>query len=220
MIEKILNDSFILEYYEKIKKYEDKHNAYAYHSLNHAINVMRIAESILVELGYDDTVIMDTKVAALLHDLGCYKGKDDHEIRSYNIAKQYIEQNKVNLNDKNSVLDAIKNHRNNFSSTNIITRVLVLADKLDIKKERVAPGGFDAIGMRQIQYIQDIVLKVINNNMMVDFIIDMKADIEELKDFYFMKKVYKSIEHFAKYNNMDYCIKFNNKIWNWSENND
>lgn len=220
MIEKIINDPFILDYYDRIKKYEDEHNAYAYHGINHAMNVMKIAESILIELGYDETIIIDTKVAALLHDLGCYIGKDEHEIRSYNIAKQYIENNDIVLNDKTSVLNAIKNHRNNFSSDNIITRVLIFADKLDIKKDRVASGGFNEIGMRQLQYIKDIKISVIDNKIIIKFIIGIEANIEELKSFYFMKKVYKSIETFAKYNNMKYCIKINNETWDWGEDNE
>lgn len=220
MENRILKDPFILRYYNLIKKYEDENKAYAYHGLNHALNVKKISQTILRELGYDENIINDAKIAALLHDIGCFMGKEKHEIRSYYIALKYIEENNLELSDKNSVLEAIRNHRNDFSSDNIITRVLVLSDKLDIKKERVGPGGYEAKGMRQMQYIDNIIIKVIDGHLIIEFKLSSKADLSELTEFYFMDKVYKSVKSFAEYNSLLYTIKFNDYIWKESNKNE
>ncbi len=110
------------------------------------------------------------------------------------------------------VLEAIKNHRNNFESDNIITRVLVLSDKLDIKADRVAPNGYNLIGMRQYQYINDINISIENGIFKVNFVIDEQANIYELTNFYFTKKVIDSIIAFAKNQNLNFCIYINNQI--------
>ena len=209
MFERILNDNYILEFYENIKKYELANKALAFHGKTHALNVAKLVEEILKITDCDDKTIESGKVAALLHDLGCYCGKDDHEIRSYKLAKDYIEKNNILLDDKEQVLEAIKDHRNNFDSSNIITVALILADKLDIKRDRVAPEGFNVIGMRQLQYINDIVITKNNNNLVVKFITGEMMDIEELLDFYFMKKVLKSIENFSKNQNMGCLVTIN-----------
>lgn len=212
MYNKILNDDYILEIYKQIEKYEEENNSPAYHGRNHAINVSKYIEAILIKLDYDREIIEEAKVAGLLHDLGCYLGKEDHELRSYNIAKEYIKSRRIKLKNKKMVLEAIKNHRNNFESDNIITRVLVLADKLDIKADRVAPNGYNLIGMRQYQYINDINISIENGIFKVNFVIDEQANIYELTNFYFTKKVIDSIIAFAKIQNLNFCIYINNQI--------
>lgn len=212
MFDKILNDSYILNMYEYIKKYEEVNNAPAYHGKNHAVNVSTYIETILTKLGYSQELIEDAKVAALLHDLGCCLGKENHEIRSYNMARDYIEANNIKLENKEMVLEAIKDHRNNFTSNNIITRVLVMSDKLDIKKDRVAPEGYKLPGMRQYQYISDIEITIENDVFSVNFIIDNDADLDELSNFYFTKKVFDSVSSFANSQGLDYCIYINNQV--------
>ncbi len=212
MYNKILNDNYILELYKLIEKYEEENNAPAYHGKNHAINVSKYIEMILTKLGYDQEIIEDAKIAGLLHDLGCNLGKEDHELRSYDIAKEYIKSRRIKLKNKKMVLEAIKNHRNNFESDNIITRVLVLSDKLDIKADRVAPNGYNLIGMRQYQYINDINISIENGIFKVNFVIDEQANIYELTNFYFTKKVIDSIIAFAKNQNLNFCIYINNQI--------
>ena len=37
----------------------------------------------------------EAKIAALLHDTGCIKGKENHAIRSYGFAKKNLVDNKI-----------------------------------------------------------------------------------------------------------------------------
>ena len=213
MIEQVINDKDVIAYYEAIKKYEDKRTVYAYHGREHALNVMKISETLLEELKYNKEVIQDAKIAALLHDLGCYCGKANHEQRSFLIASKIIDKKKIKLNNERAVLTAIKEHRNNFLSNNFLTKVLMLADKLDITKDRVAKGGYNVIGMRQLQYINNISINIRNDILIINFITDSKINLDELKCFYFMKKVYKSAQKFAEYLNLQFAIKINDVIW-------
>ena len=212
MYNEILNDDYILNIYKRIEKYEEDNKASAYHGKNHAINVSTYIELILKKLGYNHELIEEAKVAGLLHDLGCCLGKENHEIRSYSMAKEYLDNRNIELNNKDMVLEAIKDHRNNFTSNNIITRSLVLSDKLDIKRDRVAPEGYKIPGMRQYQYINDIEIDVEDGTFIVNFIIDAAADLDELINFYFTKKVFDSISSFSESQGLEYCVYMNNLV--------
>lgn len=211
MLEKIKNDNYILEMYKKIEIYEKDHCAPAYHSKVHAFNVSKLIKKILSLTTSNFQLIEDAEIAGLLHDLGCYKGKENHEKRSYEIAKKYMEENRIILQYHNEVLEAIKNHRNDFYSNNPILRVLVLSDKLDITQERISKFGMNIIGMRQLQHIYDVVVDLQNDIFIVNFLTDENIDINELLEEYsFMKKVFLSIKAYANYINLDYIIKINN----------
>lgn len=211
MYEQIKSDNYILEIYKKIEKYENNHCALAYHGITHAFNVSNLLKKILSLTNSNPQIIENAMIAGLLHDLGCYMGKEDHEIRSYEIAKKYIKENNIILKYHDEILQAIKNHRNDFSSNNPILRALVLSDKLDITKERISKFGINIIGMRQLQHIYDVVVDLQNDIFIVNFLTDENIDIKELLEEYpFMKKVFLSIKAYANYINLDYIIKINN----------
>ena len=178
---KICKDKEIIEIYERIHKYEDAEGGYAYHDYNHVNNVANYCEKILRSLKYDDDFISEAKIAAILHDTGCTEGKENHAYRSYEFAKKYIETNHIPLKNKELVLDAIKNHSEGFITDNIIQLVIILADKIDIKKSRISESGKQVIGNRQYQYINDIQFEVKNNNFYINFICDEKINL--LKKF-------------------------------------
>lgn len=211
MFEQIKNDNYILEMYKKIEIYENDHYAPAYHSKVHAFNVSKLIKKILSLTTNNLQLIEDAAIAGLLHDLGCYNGKENHEKRSYEIAKKYMDENRIILQYHNEILEAIKKHRNDFYSNNPILRALVLSDKLDITKERISKFGMNIIGMRQLQHIYDVVVDLQNDIFIVNFLTDENIDINELLEEYsFMKKVFLSIKAYANYINLDYIIKINN----------
>ena len=139
---------------------------------------------------------------------------EENQNLAYEIAKKYLEENKIILKYHNEVLQAIRNHRNDFCSNNLILRALVLSDKLDITKERISKFGMDIIGMRQLQHIYDVVVDLQNDIFIVNFLTDENIDINELLEEYsFMKKVFLSIKAYANFINLDYMIKINNKCF-------
>lgn len=206
----IINDNEIKKIYKEVEKFEEKNKGWAYHNYNHVKNVMITATDILTTLKYDNDIIISAKIACLLHDTGARLGKDNHEIRSYEFAKEYFESHNMDFKNKDIILNAIKNHSNGFDSNDIITLTLIFSDKLDIKKNRISEEGKKVIGNRQYSHIEDIKVNIINNKLEINFISDNQLDIEEFKDYYFTKKVLKSIHEFAVINELDYRVLIDN----------
>lgn len=211
--ELVKSDSDIIKIYQKINEYENKEKQRAYHDYNHVINVSEIVRELLEALNYDKDFIDEAQVAAVLHDTGCTEGKENHEIRSYEFAKHYLEKNNIQLKNRDMVLEAIKNHRNGFDTDNIITLTLILADKLDIKKTRVTREGCNVIGNRQYQYINDINLKIDKNNLKVYFDCDEQINLKEVEEYYFTSKVFKAIRSFSDKMELRPDVFINNKKW-------
>lgn len=210
MYEDIKKDQEIIDIYNQINDIENKENAWAYHNYTHALNVAGIIDNILTELNYPKDLIEEAKIAAILHDVGNTKGKKDHEKRSYEFAKDYLKRKNKKLKYYDEVLEAIKIHRDGFDSENIIASALIFADKIDITKERVTEYGKQIEGMRQLLYINDIKINISDDCLNVYFDVDSKIDFKELKSFYFMQKVLKSIDSFARKINLESNVYFHN----------
>lgn len=211
---KIANDKTIINIYNKISEFEDLDKVWAHHDLDHVKNVAKLVESLLRQLEYEESFIEEAKIAAILHDIGAIEGKKNHALRSYNFAKKYITENNIILKNKDLVLDAIKIHSDGFDSDNIIALTLILSDKLDIKHTRVAKEGYNIKGMKELQYIQDIYVVIKNKNLKIQFICDDKINKNELEEFYFIIKVFKSIISFSRKMNLNPQVLFNNNEWN------
>lgn len=209
----VKSDKKIIDIYEKISEFEDEDKGWAHHDFNHVNNVALLTEKLLRDLKYDEKFIEEAKVAAILHDTGSIKGKDGHAFRSYEFAKQYFKDNNIKLENEELVLDAIKTHSDGFDTDNIIALALIISDKLDIKHTRVAKEGYNIDGMRQMQYIEDIVVNIDNNVLKINFVCNELIDKKELENFYFIKKVFKAIIAFANKMNLKKEVAFNNEKW-------
>lgn len=197
MFNKIYNDSALKNHYDKIEVFEDNTKGWAYHNWRHIMNVTNTVENILKQLDVSDDYIKAAKIASILHDTGAIDGKKGHALRSRIFAEKYFEKHNFSSNYLNEILDAIENHSNGFNSDELMTLALIISDKLDITYERLAKEGYNVPGMRQLQFINDINISFENNFFIVDFIADPELDLVELRDFYFIKKVFKAIEVFS-----------------------
>ncbi len=209
----IVSDNKIISLYNGIHEYALKHGSYAHHDLIHVTNVSNYCEELIKNLNYDEEFIYETKIAAILHDTGCIKGKDGHQYRSYKYAKKYFKKNNIILKNQDLILEAIKNHSNGFETDNIIQIVLILADKLDVRKTRITCEGKNAIGNRQYQFVNDIKIDIKNDNLNIYFECDDKLDLDELNDYYFTKKIFNAVKSFSKKMNLHPNLFINNKKW-------
>ena len=214
MFEQISTDPYILDIYHKINLYEDENKGIAHHDFQHVLNVTAMMEKLLTALGFATDFIEEAKIAGVLHDIGAIAGKEGHAYRGYLMASEYIEQNNFKLKNKEMILEAIKIHSAGFDTENIIALILIFSDKLDIKKSRLAKEGYKTIGMRQLQYIEDVVVTIADKNIDVNFVIDNAYNQNELNGFYFIKKVFKAINALATKLNKSYRITINDEIWN------
>lgn len=217
MIEKIYNkmlkDNEIKDIYNKIEEYEINTGGWCYHNYNHVMNVTKMVVYILKELNFNEEDVAKGKIACLLHDTGAILGKDNHAYRSYTYAKEYFKKNDINFKDIDLVLEAIKDHSNNFDTDNIYTLALILSDKLDTKSNRVTEVGKTILGNRQYTHIKDIKISIKNNLLSINYITDKNIDIKELNEFYFTKKVFNAIKSFSNKMNLNYKVYIDNNEW-------
>lgn len=213
MFDRIKNDKYIIGCYLKADDPNSEDGFWVYHGMKHINNVVEMVEKILIQFDYDLEYIENAKIAALLHDVGYLGIKKDHEIRSYEMAKKYLEENKIELKYKDEILDAIKNHREGFDSESFMTLVLILADKIDIKKSRLAPEGYEIDGLNQYQYVEDINISKNNNELIFNFIVDNNCDKKTLEEYYFTIKVLKAIKKFAEHLSLNLKLLWNDEDW-------
>lgn len=213
MYDKVLNDKTIIDLYKEISNLEESFGIYCKHSLNHVKNVAHTVEHILKCLKCDQKIIEDAKIASILHDIGCIKGKQDHAKRSYEMAKLYIKANQVVLNNKQLALEAIKNHRDGFETDNIIALAVIFADKIDLSKNRLSKIGYNVEGARQMRFIKKVEVNIIDDNLVVQFITESQFDRLDFEKFYFIPKVFKAISGFANKFNLKPLVLINNEEW-------
>jgi len=209
----ILNDQEIIDKYERVEEYELNNRDWAYHNLNHVLNVVENVKIILESLDFDEEFIEESMIAALLHDVGANEGKDGHAYRSYLYAKDYLERRNINLKYKDQVLEAIRIHSDGFNTDNLIALAIILSDKLDVKENRISEEGKQVVGNRQYQYVKDIVLDIDNNKFGVNFIMSDLVDLDELEEYYFTTKIFKAIIVFSNKMNLDCNVFINGRKW-------
>ncbi len=206
----VSKDEYFLDIYNQIDNIERDLKLWAGHGIKHVNNVVKIVKTIMESLNYNQEEIDKAMAAAFLHDVGCLYGKDNLGVNSYKIVKEYLEKNKLQLD--NDLLMAIKHHSNHRILKSSIAPILRFADKIDITKNRLTNEGFKVKGMRQYQYIEDIII-TINEKFIVNFIINENVNMLELERFYFTKKVVTTIKEFAKKINREYQILINGQNW-------
>jgi len=111
------------------------------------------------------------------------------------------------------VLETILVHSDGFDTTNILALVLILADKLYIKKSRISDEGKKIIGNRKYGHIEDIYLNIDNQMLKINFVTDGNIDLKEVNEYYFTKKVFKAIESFSNKLNLNFLILLDDKEW-------
>ncbi|MHC5375259.1 HD domain-containing protein [Enterococcus sp. LJL120] len=198
MFTSIYQDPLLQAHYQKIGEFEDATGGWAYHNWDHVNNVTKMVETILQQLTVPQDYLEAAKIAAILHDTGALQGKEGHAKRGRDFAKEYFATHHLTPPHQELILSAIENHSNGFNSTELMTLALIFSDKLDITTSRLAQAGYQAVGMRQLQYIKEIAITITEEKVMVTFKVLPQIDFAELADFYFMKKVYRAILAFAE----------------------
>ena len=122
----ILNESY--EYVKDIFKSHYNSN-FSYHNLEHTQLVNKNA--ILIANSYSslsENDIFNLEIATLFHDIAFYKGQDTHEIKSVEIAKEFL----INKGLDNDHINAIKNlilaTKIGTSANNVLEEIIQDAD--------------------------------------------------------------------------------------------
>lgn len=210
--EDIISDNFVktkIDKIEYLQKEFPKDFGIANHGYTHLQNVLKFSKFLASNLNFTNEEINACEISAVLHDIGMVSGKNNHAKKSSELARVYLDSKNIEL--KHLIIEAILKHSEPELENNKIGMVLTLADKLDVTYTRVGLGGIDIFGMRQLQYIKDIKLDFKDNKLNICFIKNKNINLNELYDFYFYKKILKTIERFDKFFNVKTNLYFVNE---------
>lgn len=130
-VNKILNNPKYKEYIKLNEAYETERK-FCRHDLGHFLDVARIAYILVLEnkMNVDKEIVY---AAALLHDIGRwmqYRGEKSHEEGSADLAEDILKESGFAGSEKDLILDAVRNHRNEKPGTVNFSSIFYLSDKL------------------------------------------------------------------------------------------
>ncbi|WML36858.1 HD domain-containing protein [Clostridium sp. OS1-26] len=130
-VNSILSNNRFNEYLMKNQEREIDRR-FCCHDLQHFIDVARIAYIMVLEnkINIDKEIVYG---AALLHDIGRWMQYQDgtpHEIASYKLADDILNECNYKQEEKTIILNAILNHRNEKNEKGTFNYIFYLSDKL------------------------------------------------------------------------------------------
>lgn len=110
------------------------------HSVAHCALVADRAAYILRKLGYSEHEQELAKIAGAMHDIGNAINRKNHAEYGALLANDILKQTDMTMADRLAVVSAIGNHdESTGGAKDAISAALVLADKSDVRRNRVRP---------------------------------------------------------------------------------
>lgn len=108
------------------------------HSKIHASRVSAKAGRILKQLGYSPRQVELARIAGYMHDIGNAVNRHDHAHSGAVLAFQILKDMGMDPAETASIVGAVGNHDENTGTAfDPISAALVLADKTDVRRDRV-----------------------------------------------------------------------------------
>jgi hypothetical protein len=112
---------------------------YTEHGVRHAELVAAISSNVLKRLSFSDREVQLAAVAGYLHDIGNSISRSFHGVSGALIAKPLLEERDFTPSEIAVILSAIGNHEEEYGwATSEVSAALILADKSDVHRSRVA----------------------------------------------------------------------------------
>lgn len=185
----------------------NKNNLFACHGRYHTDFVINMIENLLSDLGFDWHIIELGKIAGLLHDIGTIKGKKGHAYLSSKMSVHFLNKTTLTKEDKDIIIHAIEDHSEGNNINSPVGASLLLADKIDISKDRVLELGKKDDWHRNLLNIEQVILSFENNNIIINYIVKDTFS-EELLFSKYKKGIIIPVKA-CKYFNCDCIFKFN-----------
>lgn len=150
----------------------------ACHGRYHTTFVINTVERILTGLKFDNDVIELGKIAALLHDIGTINGKKGHAHRSSEMCIKFLDKTNLSQASKDIIIHAIYDHSNGDDLNSPIGAALLLADKINLSKDRVLELGKSDNSLSNFLNVEETILTVRNNDIIINYIANDKFSIE------------------------------------------
>ena len=142
----------------------------ACHGRYHTTFVVNTIEYILNSLGYNSKMIELGKIAGLLHDIGTLNGKKGHAIKSSEMCKMFLDKTHLSHEDKNIIIEAIANHSNGEHISSPVGAALLIADKIDISKNRVLELGRKDFWHSNLLNIEQVQLSIEESKIIINYL--------------------------------------------------
>lgn len=116
---------------------------YTEHCFPHVERVAHTASMLLEKMGYDARTVELAKIAGFLHDIGNVINRDDHAQSGAVMAFRILDTLKMPTEEICQIISAIGNHDEKTAQpVNPIAAALILADKSDVRRNRVRNQDF------------------------------------------------------------------------------
>lgn len=136
---------------EEIKLFIRKGNenlgvlGYTDHSEAHTVLVAERAADILCKLGYSEREIELVKIAGYMHDIGNAINRAHHAEYGALLANNILAALDMPMQDRIDIVSAIAHHdESTGGATDVISAALILADKADVRRNRVRQSDMSA----------------------------------------------------------------------------
>ena len=113
---------------------------YTEHSFAHVIRCAAVASHLLEQLGADERQVELARIAGYMHDIGNLVNRVDHAQSGAVMAFRILDKMGMPPADTALVVTAIGNHDEGTAfPVNGVAAALILADKMDVRANRVRP---------------------------------------------------------------------------------
>lgn len=164
----LINNSELNEIIDSINE-KNKDTLLACHGRYHTTFVVNTIEMILQNLEYSKEIVELGKIAGLLHDIGTITGKKNHAIKSSEMCKKFLDLTLLSEKEKEIIIHAIADHSNGLDINSPIGAALLLADEIDISKNRVLELGHNDTWHKNLLYIDNIKLDIEDKKICINY---------------------------------------------------
>lgn len=168
---------------EEIRLFIQKGNAnlgalgFTDHSEAHTVLVAERAADILCKLGYSDHEVELVRIAGYMHDIGNAINRAHHAEYGALLTNNLLKTMGMSTEDRIHVVSAIAHHdESTGGATDIISAALILADKTDVRRNRVRQRDMAAFDIHdRVNYAvlkNELIIDAIKKEIVLDLSVD------------------------------------------------
>ena len=133
--------------------------------------VVDTAEYILQSLSYDARTVELGKIAALLHDIGIIAGRKNHAQKIAALASVLLDETaRVLTKEKDIIINAIYDHSEGKSISSAPGAALLIADKIDLSRNRLLPDKTHDDWHKNIMEIENVDITISRNEITINYL--------------------------------------------------
>lgn len=213
--EMLLNEEYVKGIYNAI---ENNPRIPISHGFSHIKSVLSYATTLtdLFNINSEDKETLFC--AVVLHDIAQVFLQKNHALNSSVMAKQMLENNEsIDPSVIKSQIDIdrlehiICSHGGKKASDYIdpLSRILILADKLDFTKTRLRPRAKEFNFFDFMNIVEEIKLNLKQNTLIIDILTSEETTLNELNKTRGLDKFIDVLNHFVEYEHINYKINVN-----------